>query len=172
MVGFGRDLCGSPTPTLLPKQGHPEQAAQDLVQVGLEYLQRRRIHWEKWTLNPHKGVYLILFSIGKIFNTIGSMCSSLLSNHAHSQQRLEKMCMPRSTKNISSENLSQLKYVKLSKSKALRHFRKEFLNLMLCYVMLCYVMFIRKRDTQTSSDTSRYFLEYITPTCHHTLKKQ
>jgi len=28
----------------LPKQGHPEQAAQDCVQVGLEYLQRRRIH--------------------------------------------------------------------------------------------------------------------------------
>jgi len=28
----------------LPKQGHPEQAAQDLVQVGLEYLQRRRVH--------------------------------------------------------------------------------------------------------------------------------
>jgi len=28
----------------LPKQGHPEQAAQELVQVGLEYLQRRRLH--------------------------------------------------------------------------------------------------------------------------------
>ena len=28
----------------LPKQGHPEQAAQDLVQEGLEYLQRRRLH--------------------------------------------------------------------------------------------------------------------------------
>jgi len=28
----------------LPKQGHPEQAAQDLVQAGLEYLQRRRLH--------------------------------------------------------------------------------------------------------------------------------
>jgi len=28
----------------LPKQGHPEQAAQDLVQVGLECLQRRRLH--------------------------------------------------------------------------------------------------------------------------------
>jgi len=27
----------------LPKQGHPEQAAQDRVQVGLEYLQRRRL---------------------------------------------------------------------------------------------------------------------------------
>jgi len=44
MVGIGRDLCGSSSPTPLPKQGHPEQVAQDLVQVGLEYLQRRRLH--------------------------------------------------------------------------------------------------------------------------------
>jgi len=44
MVGFGRDLCGSSSPTLPPKQGHLQQAAQDLVQVGLEYLQRRRLH--------------------------------------------------------------------------------------------------------------------------------
>jgi len=44
MVGVGRDLCGSPSPTLLPKQGHSEQAAQDRVQAGLEYLQRRRLH--------------------------------------------------------------------------------------------------------------------------------
>ena len=26
MVGVGRDLCGSPSPTLLPKQGHLQQA--------------------------------------------------------------------------------------------------------------------------------------------------
>ena len=44
MLGVGRDLCGSSSPTLLPKQGHLEKAAQDLVHVGLEYLQRRRIH--------------------------------------------------------------------------------------------------------------------------------
>ena len=44
MLGVGRDLCGSSSPNHLPKQGHPEQAAQDLVQVGLEYLQRRRLH--------------------------------------------------------------------------------------------------------------------------------
>jgi len=44
MVGVGRDLCGSSSPTLLPKQGHPQQAAQDHVQAGLEYLQRRRLH--------------------------------------------------------------------------------------------------------------------------------
>jgi len=44
MAGVGRALCGSPSPTPVPKQGHPEQAAQDLVQAGLEYLQRRRLH--------------------------------------------------------------------------------------------------------------------------------
>jgi len=44
MFGVGRDLCGSSSPTPLPKQGHLQQAAQDLVQSGLEYLQRRRLH--------------------------------------------------------------------------------------------------------------------------------
>ena len=44
MLGVGRDLWGSSSPTPLPKQGHLEQAAQDLVQAGLEYLQRRRLH--------------------------------------------------------------------------------------------------------------------------------
>ena len=44
MVGVGRDLCGSSSPTLLPKQGHLQQAVEDLVQAGLEYLQRRRLH--------------------------------------------------------------------------------------------------------------------------------
>ena len=44
IVGVGRDLCGSSSPILLPKQGHLQQAAQDLVQAGLEYLQRRRLH--------------------------------------------------------------------------------------------------------------------------------
>ena len=44
MVGVGRDLCGSSSPTPPPKQGHLQQAAQDLVRVGLEYLQRRRLH--------------------------------------------------------------------------------------------------------------------------------
>jgi len=43
-LGVGRDLCGSSSPTPLPKQGHPEQAAQDVVQAGLEYLQRRTLH--------------------------------------------------------------------------------------------------------------------------------
>jgi len=44
MFGVGRDLCGSPSPTPLPKQGHPEQAAQHRVQAGFEYLQRRKLH--------------------------------------------------------------------------------------------------------------------------------
>ena len=35
---------GNPQPNPLPKQGHPEQAAQHRVQTGLEYLQRRRLH--------------------------------------------------------------------------------------------------------------------------------
>ena len=42
--GVGRDLCGPSSPTPLPKQGHLQQAAEDLVQVGFEYLQRRRLH--------------------------------------------------------------------------------------------------------------------------------
>jgi len=44
MVGVRRELCGSSSPTLLPKQGHLQQAAEDFVQAGLEYLQRRRLH--------------------------------------------------------------------------------------------------------------------------------
>ena len=44
MVGVGRDLCGSSSPTPLPKQGHLQQAAPDLVQAVLEYLQRGRLH--------------------------------------------------------------------------------------------------------------------------------
>jgi len=36
IVGVGRDLCGSSSPTLLPKQGHLQQAAQDLVQAGYD----------------------------------------------------------------------------------------------------------------------------------------
>jgi len=44
MFGVGRDLCGSSSPNPLPKQVHLQQAAQDLVPAGLEYLQRRRLH--------------------------------------------------------------------------------------------------------------------------------
>jgi len=38
------DFWGSSSTTPLPKQGLLQQAAQDLVQAGLEYLQRRRFH--------------------------------------------------------------------------------------------------------------------------------
>jgi len=44
MVGIGRDICGWSSPTPLLKQGCLEQAAHELVQVGLAYLQRRRLH--------------------------------------------------------------------------------------------------------------------------------
>jgi len=44
MVGVVRDLCGSSGSTALPNQDHLKQAAQDLIQAGFEYLQRRRIH--------------------------------------------------------------------------------------------------------------------------------
>jgi len=44
MVGVGRDLCGSSSPALPPKQGHLQLAVEDLVQKGLEYLRRRRLH--------------------------------------------------------------------------------------------------------------------------------
>ena len=43
MVGVGRSSV-SYSSTPLPKQGHLQQAAQDFVQVGCEYLHRRRIH--------------------------------------------------------------------------------------------------------------------------------
>ena len=35
MFRVGRDLYGSSSPTLLLKQGHLQQAAEDLVQAGL-----------------------------------------------------------------------------------------------------------------------------------------
>jgi len=44
MVEVRRDLWGPSSPTPLPKQGHLQQAAQDLVQAGLGYLQSRRLH--------------------------------------------------------------------------------------------------------------------------------
>jgi len=44
MFRVGRDLRGSSSPTPLLKQGHLQQAAEDHVQAGLEYLQSRRLH--------------------------------------------------------------------------------------------------------------------------------
>ena len=40
----GRDLWRSSSPTPLLEQDHPEQVAQDRIQAGFEYLQRRRLH--------------------------------------------------------------------------------------------------------------------------------
>ena len=72
IVGVGRDHCGSSSPTLLLKQGHPEQAAQDLVQAGLEYLQRRRLHNLNLFLNIF---FFFIFS----FHTLLLICRSLAS---------------------------------------------------------------------------------------------
>ena len=44
MVGIGRDLWRSSSPTPLLEQDHLEHVAQDRVQAGFEYLQRRRLH--------------------------------------------------------------------------------------------------------------------------------
>ena len=44
MVGIRKDLWGSSSPTPLSKQVDLEQVAQDSIQVGFEYLQRRRLH--------------------------------------------------------------------------------------------------------------------------------
>jgi len=44
MIGEGWNVCGSSSPTPLPKQFCLEQAARDCVQVGFEYLPRRRLH--------------------------------------------------------------------------------------------------------------------------------
>jgi len=57
MVGAGRVLWRSSSPTPLPKQDHPEQAAQDLVQAGLEYLQRRKI----FTFYPERKKCILWF---------------------------------------------------------------------------------------------------------------
>jgi len=54
MVGVGRDLWGSS----LPKQGHPAQAAQDLVQAGLEYLQRRTSDFPAKSAEPELSTIL------------------------------------------------------------------------------------------------------------------
>jgi len=55
MIGVGRALWGSPSPTPVPKQGHPEQAAQDLIQAGFEYLPEKETPqplWAAWARAP------------------------------------------------------------------------------------------------------------------------
>ena len=49
MIRVGKDLCGSSSPTLLPKQGHLQQAAQDHIHVGLEYLQLKENPQPPWS---------------------------------------------------------------------------------------------------------------------------
>ena len=44
MPRIGENLWRSSSPTTLLKLGHLEQVAQDHIQAGLEYFQRRRIH--------------------------------------------------------------------------------------------------------------------------------
>ena len=64
MVGVGRDLCGSSSQTFLLKKGHLQQAAEDLVQAGLKYLQRRSQPILLWyvveRLYPLIGPFLLL----------------------------------------------------------------------------------------------------------------
>ena len=56
MLGVGRGLCGSSSPPPLPKQGHLQQAAQDLVQAGLEYSSPEKDTpqplWAAWARAP------------------------------------------------------------------------------------------------------------------------
>jgi len=42
IVGVGKDLCGSSSPTLLPKQGHLQQAVEDLVQASKRHAKKIR----------------------------------------------------------------------------------------------------------------------------------
>jgi len=44
MLGVGRDLCGSSSPTLLPKQGHLRQAARTLSRQVLNTSREEDFH--------------------------------------------------------------------------------------------------------------------------------
>ena len=48
IVGAGRDLCGSSSPTPLPKQRHLQQAVEDLVQAGLELSPEKETPQPPW----------------------------------------------------------------------------------------------------------------------------
>jgi len=77
MVGVERDLCGSSSPTFLLKQGHLQQAAEDLVQAGLEYLQRRRLH--KFPGQPVPVLRQFLWDVFKIWYPIRKLVSRALN---------------------------------------------------------------------------------------------
>jgi len=89
MFGVGRDLCGSSSPTPLLKQDHLQQAAQDLVQVDLEYLQRRRIqklpgqpvpvlrHPQREEVLPHIQTELPMLQFVPLVLSLGTTVKSL-----------------------------------------------------------------------------------------------
>jgi len=70
MVGVGRDLCGSSSPTPLPKQGRLQKAAEDFVQAGLAYLQKGRLHNPSGQPVPN----------GNYFETVGQLLIFVLSD--------------------------------------------------------------------------------------------
>jgi len=84
MFGVGRDLCGSPGPTPLPKQDHVEQVAQDRVQAGLEYLQRRRLAVWKHERNKSSSASLLLLFL---FFLASSHCQICLSDRLRPNTR-------------------------------------------------------------------------------------
>jgi len=63
-IGVGRGFCGSSSPTLLPKQGHLNHVAKDLLLEGLEYLQRRSILIQGYP--PGFRVLLLLAAVRKL----------------------------------------------------------------------------------------------------------
>ena len=123
MVGVVRDLCGSSSPTLLPKQGHPQQAAQDLVQAGLEYLQRRRLHSlpghpvpglhhpqisarRRAELRPRPGTASAKWK-GEPGRAVCFQCSLTLHSAAHSRSGVMQRCIMLGSKFISGLGGSQ-----------------------------------------------------------------
>jgi len=74
MVRVGRDLWTSSSPAPLLKQVHLEQAAQNLVQVGLEYLQKtpQTLFWAACSSAPSLDLFIsqqeaLLFICCKVY---------------------------------------------------------------------------------------------------------
>ena len=115
MFGVRRDLCGSSTPSPLLKQGHLKEAAQDLVQAGIEsllssrsalslylstglFLPRcRTLHWPLWNfirflcsqLSSLSGSHWMAAQPSSVSTTPPSFVSSanLLRVHSNSSSR-------------------------------------------------------------------------------------
>ena len=68
MVGVGRDLCGSPSPTLLPKQGRLQQAAEELLLTLTTESQQSFAQLEE--TNP--------FAEGSVYQLQGKFLSGLI----------------------------------------------------------------------------------------------